>query len=125
VKNESGYECSAVDPPAEIDFDKPSPPNVNGSICKIPESNVLNPPWDHCKRWRSYYGGGLKLPIAESAEKIDSRIIVASMFLIIIFGLATNLSIGQINSYIWILLIILIAIANIGYIYARMRIVLG
>jgi hypothetical protein len=50
---DDGYHCLAVSPPVEVDFDEPSPPDVNGDICKLPEPEMgLNPPWDQCKRWK-------------------------------------------------------------------------
>jgi hypothetical protein len=122
VRTEEGYECSAVSPPTEIDFDKPSPPDVNGDICKLPEPNIpTNPPWGVCKRYRPVGADEDASNIAKGLQNIDRRIIYASIIIIIIIGIAMNLPFGQIYSSLAILLIGLIILANIGYLYTRSK----
>jgi len=122
IEKEDGYECSAVSPPAEIDFVKPSPPDVNGDICKLPEPDVTtNPPWDQCKRWKPVGSEGEEPELAKEVRTLDHRIIYASLILIIALGIITNLSEGMINSVLSIYIIVLIALGNIGYLYTRLK----
>jgi hypothetical protein len=46
--------CTTVTPKVELDFDKPSNPNVNGEICKMPAPRAIatSDPWDKCNRYR-------------------------------------------------------------------------
>lgn len=45
--------CTAVTPKIKLDFSKPSEPDVNGDICKMP-APALSPtvPWNKCSRYR-------------------------------------------------------------------------
>lgn len=114
-------------PPVEIDFDIPSPPGVNGDISQLPEPGMMTtPPWSKCKRWKQLEveeEGEMEVEeeIAEEFMHIDPKILYISLFLIIAFGLLANLTQGQIYSIVAVLLIILIAIANIGYLYQRFK----
>lgn len=114
-------------PPVEIDFDIPRPPGVNGDICQLPEPGMMTtPPWSKCKRWKPLEveeEGEMEVEeeIAEEFMHIDPKILYISLFLIIAFGLLANLTQGQIYSIVAVLLIILIAIANIGYLYQRFK----
>ena len=55
--------------------------------------------------------------MAQSIEHINRSILYASMILIILLGLVTNMSLTNIDSALVIYLIILIALANIAYLY--------
>jgi len=59
--------------------------------------------------------------ITEELMHIDPKILYISLFLIIAFGLLAGLTQGEIYSIVAVLLIILIAMANIGYLYQRFR----
>ena len=50
---------------------------------------------------------------------MNRSVLYASMILIILLGLVTNMSLGQIDSALIIYLIILIAAANIVYLYTH------
>ena len=53
MENGKSY-CTAIDPRIELDFTKPSKPNVNGEICKFPAPGLTpSEPWDICKRYHS------------------------------------------------------------------------
>jgi len=115
-------------PPVEIVFDIPRPPGVNGDICQLPEPGMMTtPPWSKCKRWKPLEvekegeEEEEEEEIAEELRHIDPKILYISLFLIIAFGLLVNLTQGQIYSIVAVLLIILIAIANIGYLYQRFK----
>jgi hypothetical protein len=50
--NEGSY-CTSETPKIELDFSKPSKPNVNGEICKMPKPNfVTTIPWEKCERYK-------------------------------------------------------------------------
>ena len=119
VEKDGEFECSAVSPAVELDFNEESPPDVNGDICKLPEPNVVtNAPWDQCKRFKPVSAeNGSEL--AEKARSIDRRILYASLLIIITLGLLLNYTQGQIYSSVALYLIVIILIANVGYLYSR------
>lgn len=59
--------------------------------------------------------------VKEELIHLDRRYLFISLILIIVFGLLANLTQGEIYSIAAVFLIILIAIANMGYLYQRFR----
>jgi hypothetical protein len=55
--------------------------------------------------------------MTQNVGNINRNVLYASMVLIILLGLITNMSLAQIDSVLIVYLIILIAAANIVYLY--------
>jgi hypothetical protein len=54
-------------------------------------------------------------------ENIDSKIIYGSLLIIVVLALLAHLTAGQIYSLATILLIIFVALGNIGYLYSKSK----
>jgi hypothetical protein len=54
-------------------------------------------------------------------EKIDSRILYASLLLITVLAIATHLSPEKTYSLITVFLIVVIALGNISYLYRKFK----
>ncbi|MFH0897863.1 MAG: hypothetical protein V1850_07470 [Candidatus Bathyarchaeota archaeon] len=59
--------------------------------------------------------------MAERLGEIKRRILIVSFFAIMVLAIVRHLSADQATSLFAVFLIILIALANIGYIYGRFR----
>ena len=114
--------CTAVQPNVQLDFNKPSTPDVNGSICHLPEPEIeTTPPWSVCKRWKPVGVQGSESRLSTWFTHIDSRILYASVFIIIVIGVIAQLSSVIIYSYVAIFLVLLIIIVNVFVIWRRVK----
>ena len=120
LKKDGSDWCTAVSPNVELDFSKPSPPDVNGSICHLPEPNIeTNPPWDICKRWKPVGVEGAESSVSSWVTHIDRRILYASVFIIVAIGVIAQTSSTMIYTYLALFLVALIIIVNIFVVWRR------
>jgi lipoprotein signal peptidase len=59
--------------------------------------------------------------MADRLDRIDRRIIYASLLIIIVLAAVTRLSPEETYSIVSVFLIIIVALGNIGYLYSRSR----
>jgi hypothetical protein len=123
LKKDGSAWCTAVSPNVKLDFDKPSSPGVNGSICHLPEPEFeAQPPWSVCKRWKPVGVKGAESQLSGGwASHMDRRVLYASVLLIVVLGVIYNQSNFEIYSYVALFLIALIVIANIFMIWRKVR----
>lgn len=59
--------------------------------------------------------------MSERLERIDSRLIYASLLVIVVLALLTHLSTDKTQSLVTVFMIVIIALGNIGYLYGRFK----
>ena len=124
-ESQGRFWCTAVSPSIELDFTKPSQPNVNGDICKLPEPEMFemthrSHPWAQCKRWRPDEKAE-ESALGEKISSLDRRIIYLSVILLAFASAFLNFTTNEFLSTAALALIIILIIANIGYVLSRRR----
>jgi hypothetical protein len=124
-ESQGKFWCTAVSPHIALDFTKPSQPNVNGDICKLPEPEMFemthrSHPWAQCKRWRPDEKVE-ESALGEKISNIDRRIIYLSVILFVFASVFLNFTTSEFLSTAALAFVVILIIANIGYILSRLR----